>query len=283
MSGDVKTTRHGPVLEVMLDRPKANAIDAATSRALNDAWALLRDDPELRVAILTGREKGKERRDILQSLESGEIDLLIGTHALIQDDVIYNDLALAIVDEQHRFGVRERLALTGKGDAVDVLVLSATPIPRTLVLTYFGDMDVSELREKPAGRQPIDTRTISDQRLPEVIDGVGRALGAGKRVYWICPLVEESENVRLTDAEQRFDSLRQRFGDQVGLVHGRMRGSDKDRVMAQFAAGGGKILVCSPCFKKRGLDEARLIPGAQVVGGARLVEFMADGAPSISY
>src|SRR3954452_13171233 len=134
----------------------------------------------LRVAILTGREKGKERRELLARLEAGEIDFLVGTHALIQDDVVFNSLALAVVDEQHRFGVRERLALTAKGGAVDVLVLSATPIPRTLVLTYFGDMDVSELREKPAGRQPIETRTISMSRLDEVTDGVGRALQAGK-------------------------------------------------------------------------------------------------------
>src|SRR5216683_2687261 len=162
----------------------------------------------LRVAILTGREKGKERRDILARLAAGEIDLLVGTHALIQDDVTFKALALAIVDEQHRFGVRERLALTSKGDAVDVLVLSATPIPRTLVLTYFGDMDVSELREKPVGRQPIDTRAVPDNRLGEVMDAVGRALAAGKRVYWICPLVEESETVNLTDAEARFESLK---------------------------------------------------------------------------
>src|SRR6201991_2759553 len=149
----------------------------------------------LRVAILTGREKGKERRELLARLEAGEIDFLVGTHALIQDDVIFKALALAVVDEQHRFGVRERLALTNKGDAVDVLVLSATPIPRKLVLTYFGDMDVSELREKPAGRQPIDTRTVPNSRLDEVVDGVGRALKGGKRVYWICPLVEESEKI----------------------------------------------------------------------------------------
>jgi ATP-dependent DNA helicase RecG len=132
----------------------------------------------LRVAILTGREKGRERKDILARLAAGEIDMLVGTHALIQDDVIYKALALAVVDEQHRFGVRERLTLTNKGDAVDVLVLSATPIPRTLVLTYFGDMDISELREKPAGRQPIETRTMSSLRLQEVIDGVGRPRGA---------------------------------------------------------------------------------------------------------
>jgi ATP-dependent DNA helicase RecG len=150
-----------------------------------------------------------------------------------------------VVDEQHRFGVRERLALTAKGEAVDVLVLSATPIPRTLVLTYFGDMDVSELREKPAGRQPIDTRAVPVNRLNEVVDAVGRALNAGKLVYWICPLVEESETVSLTDAEQRFDSLKARFGDKVGLVHGKMRGTEKDRVMAQFAASEIGLLVAT--------------------------------------
>jgi ATP-dependent DNA helicase RecG len=199
----------------------------------------------LRVAILTGREKGKERRDILGRLEAGEIDLLVGTHALIQDDVVFKTLALAVVDEQHRFGVRERLALTAKGDAVDVLVLSATPIPRTLVLTYFGDMDVSELREKPAGRQPIDTRAVASGRINEVMEAVGRALDKGKLVYWIVPLVEESETVNLTDAEARFESLRERFGDKVGLVHGKMRGTDKDRAMAQFAAGETGLLVAT--------------------------------------
>ena len=199
----------------------------------------------LRVAILTGREKGKERRDILARLADGEIDFLVGTHALIQDDVVFKALALAVVDEQHRFGVRERLALTAKGEAVDVLVLSATPIPRTLVLTYFGDMDVSELREKPAGRQPIDTRAVASSRINEVMEAVGRALDKGKLVYWIVPLVEESETVNLTDAEQRFESLRERFGDKVGLVHGKMRGPEKDRVMAQFAAGEIGLLVAT--------------------------------------
>ena len=145
--------------------------------------------------------------------------------------MIFKSLALAVVDEQHRFGVRERLALTSKGEAVDVLVLSATPIPRTLVLTYFGDMDVSELREKPAGRQPIDTRAVPDSRIDEVIDAVGRALSAGKLVYWICPLVEESEaegTDHLTNATKRFESLQKRFGDKVGLVHGQMKGAEKD-------------------------------------------------------
>jgi ATP-dependent DNA helicase RecG len=202
----------------------------------------------LRVAILTGREKGKERRDILSQLEGGDIDLLVGTHALIQEDVAFKALALAIVDEQHRFGVRERLALTSKGDAVDVLVLSATPIPRTLVLTYFGDMDVSELREKPAGRQPIDTRAVPASRIGEVIDGVGRALNAGKLVYWICPLVEESEAEgveHLTNATERFEGLRKRFGARTGLVHGQMKGAGKDAVMAQFAAHEIGLLVAT--------------------------------------
>jgi ATP-dependent DNA helicase RecG len=176
----------------------------------------------MRVAILTGREKGRERRDILARLEAGEIDFLVGTHALIQDDVNFKALALAVVDEQHRFGVRERLALTAKGEAVDVLVLSATPIPRTLVLTYFGDMDVSELREKPAGRQPIDTRAVASSRIHEVIDAVGRALEKGKLVYWIVPLVEESE------AE--------------GIEH---LTNATERVMAQFAAGEIGVLVAT--------------------------------------
>jgi ATP-dependent DNA helicase RecG len=214
----------------------------------------------LRVAILTGREKGKERREILARLAGGEIDFLVGTHALIQDDVVFKSLALAVVDEQHRFGVRERLALTGKGEAVDVLVLSATPIPRTLVLTYFGDMDVSELREKPAGRQPIDTRAIPMSRLSEVMEAVGRAIDKGKRVYWIVPLVEESETVALTDAEQRFESLRERFADKVGLVHGKLRGAEKDRVMAQFVGGEVSLLVATTVVEV-GVD----VPAATVM------------------
>src|SRR6201994_1427446 len=217
----------------------------------------------LQVAILTGREKGKERRDLLARLEAGEIDFLVGTHALIQDDVVFKGLALAVVDEQHRFGVRERLALTNKGDAVDVLVLSATPIPRTLVLTYFGDMDVSELREKPAGRQPIDTRAVSDNRLGEVMDGVGRALSAGKLAYWICPLVEESEaegTDHLTNATDRFESLQKRFGELVGLVHGQMKGSEKDRVMGQFAAHEIRLLVATTVVEV-GVD----VPAASIM------------------
>ena len=217
----------------------------------------------MRVAILTGREKGKERRDIITRLADGEIDLLVGTHALIQDDVMFKDLALAVVDEQHRFGVRERLALTEKGDAVDVLVLSATPIPRTLVLTYFGDMDISELREKPAGRQPIDTRAVPNSRIGEIIDGIGRAIDGGKLVYWICPLVEESEAEgieHLTNATKRFEILQKRFGDRVGLVHGQMKGTEKDRIMAQFAAGEIQVLVATTVVEV-GVD----VPAASIM------------------
>ncbi len=199
----------------------------------------------LRAEILTGRERGPERNRLLQRLVSGDIDLLVGTHALFQDDVVFRDLALAIVDEQHRFGVHQRLALARKGEAVDMLVLTATPIPRTLVLTSFGDMDISELREKPAGRLPIDTRTIPLERLEETVDAVGRAIADGKRVFWVCPLVEESENVDIAAAQDRFAVLSERFGDQVGLVHGRMKGPEKDRTMARFAAGDLRLLVAT--------------------------------------
>jgi ATP-dependent DNA helicase RecG len=199
----------------------------------------------IRVEILTGRERGPARKDILDRLVLGDIDLLLGTHALFQEDVAFHDLALAIVDEQHRFGVHQRLALAGKGEAVDMLVLTATPIPRTLVLTFFGDMDISELREKPPGRQPIDTRTIPLSRLEEVEDAVGRALAAGNRAYWVCPLVEESEKIDLAAAQARFEELKAKFGAKVDLVHGRMKGVDKDGAMARFAAGETQLLVAT--------------------------------------
>src|SRR5205814_9389448 len=162
----------------------------------------------INIAILTGRERGRERADMFERLATGDIHMLIGTHALFQEEVVFHDLALAVVDEQHRFGVHQRLTLARKGQAVDVLVMTATPIPRTLVLTYFGDMDVSELREKPAGRKPVDTRTIPLGRLAEVVDAVGRALSEGRRVYWVCPLVAESETTDLAAAEERFSVLK---------------------------------------------------------------------------
>ena len=214
----------------------------------------------LRVALLTGREKGRERADILARLAAGEIDLLVGTHALFQEDVEFRDLALAVVDEQHRFGVHQRLALAQKGEAVDMLVMTATPIPRTLVLTYFGDMDVSELREKPAGRKPVDTRTVPLSRIDEVVAGVGRALDEGRRVYWVCPLVEESETSDLAAAQDRFVSLQERFGALVGLVHGQMKGAERDRAMASFAAGETRLLVATTVIEV-GVD----VPAATVM------------------
>ena len=214
----------------------------------------------IRLAILTGRERGREREDILTALDIGEIDLIVGTHALFQEHVAFHDLALAIVDEQHRFGVHQRLALARKGEAVDLLVLTATPIPRTLVLTYFGDMDVSELREKPAGRQKIDTRAVPLERLAEVTEAVARALKAGRQVYWVCPLVEESESVDVAAAEERCTMLRQRFGAAVDLVHGRMRGPDKDRAMERFAKGETRLLVATTVIEV-GVD----VPQASVM------------------
>jgi len=199
----------------------------------------------LRLAILTGRERGPARAEVLEKLKAGELDLLVGTHALFQEEVEFKDLALAIVDEQHRFGVHQRLALARKGQAVDVLVLTATPIPRTLVLTYFGDMDVSQLREKPAGRQPIDTRAMRLGRINEVVEAIGRALARGERAYWVCPLVAESETSDLADTEQRYAQLKQHFGAAVDLVHGQMRGADKDAAMARFGSGETQLLVAT--------------------------------------
>ncbi len=199
----------------------------------------------INVAILTNRERGRERNEILEKLAFGDIHMLIGTHALFQEQVGFRDLALAVVDEQHRFGVHQRLALAKKGEAVDVLVMTATPIPRTLVLTYFGDMDVSELREKPAGRQPIDTRAVPLSRLGEVVGAVGRALTDGRRVYWVCPLVETTEHTDMAAAEERFGALKERFGAMVDLVHGRMKGDEKDRAMECFAAGETRLLVAT--------------------------------------
>ena len=194
---------------------------------------------------MTGRERGKNREGLLEKLNSGAARLAIGTHALFQDDVAYNDLRVAVIDEQHRFGVHQRLTLASKGRAVDVLVMTATPIPRTLMLTAYGDMDVSRLMEKPAGRKPIQTVLISQDRLDEVVSAVRRARETGARVYWVCPLIEESETSDMAAAEARYDHLKSIFGDRVGLVHGRLKGAEKDAVMAAFKDGGIDILVAT--------------------------------------
>ena len=197
-------------------------------------------------AILTGREKGKARDAILEGLASGGIHIAVGTHALFQDDVAFQALKLAVIDEQHKFGVHQRLELAAKGEAVDVLVMTATPIPRTLMLTAYGDMDVSRLLDKPAGRHPVDTRVLPASKLGSIAEGVQRQLDAGARVYWVCPLIEENESLDLAAAEDRFEQLKGMFGqDNVGLVHGRMKGKDKDAVMADFQSGRISVLVAT--------------------------------------
>jgi len=214
----------------------------------------------VRAEILTGREKGKTRQELLGGLGSGEIQVAVGTHALFQEGVAFKDLSLAVIDEQHRFGVHQRLMLTSKGAGVDVLVMTATPIPRTLVLTSYGDMAVSRLTEKPAGRLPVDTRVLSLERMADVIAGVERALAAAAKVYWVCPLVQESELSDLAAAEDRYADLKARFGARVGLVHGRMKGPDKDAVMAEFAGGNVDLLIATTVIEV-GVD----VPAATIM------------------
>jgi ATP-dependent DNA helicase RecG len=200
----------------------------------------------VRMALLTGRERGAGRGETLAALADGKIDILVGTHALFSEDVAFHDLGLAVVDEQHRFGVHQRMTLQGKGHLpVDVLVMTATPIPRTLELTNYGDMDVSRLMGRPPGRKPVDTRVLSAERLDEVVEHMRRAIAKGARAYWVCPLVEESEQVDLTAAEDRATTLRELLGDTVGLMHGRMKGPDRDAAMARFKSGETKVLVAT--------------------------------------
>ncbi|MGL4495519.1 MAG: ATP-dependent DNA helicase RecG, partial [Beijerinckiaceae bacterium] len=203
----------------------------------------LAEQAGLRIALLTGRDKAQHRASVRQDLASGNIAIAIGTHALFQDDVVFADLGIAVVDEQHRFGVHQRLALGGKGAETDILVMTATPIPRTLVLTYFGDIELSILREKPAGRQPIATRVIDLERMVEVIDGIRRAIHAGAQIYWVCPLVAESEKLDIAAAQDRYSDLQKIFGAQAGLLHGQMKSPEKDEAMARFVRGETRILV----------------------------------------
>jgi ATP-dependent DNA helicase RecG len=198
----------------------------------------------LTVEILTGRERGRPREAVLERLAAGEIDILVGTHAVFQAGVTFKDLGLAVVDEQHRFGVHQRLALAQKGAGAHLLLMTATPIPRTLQMTYFGDVDVSKLTEKPAGRKPIDTRTVALDRLDEVANRIARAVDEGRKAYWVCPLVEESEMIDLAAAQERAEVLGQIIGaGRVGLVHGRMKPAEKDAAMAAFQTGTTRVLV----------------------------------------
>lgn len=212
------------------------------------------------LVLLTGREKGKLRQAAIEALASGRASLAVGTHALFQDDVVFKDLALAVVDEQHRFGVDQRIALAAKGPAADLLVMTATPIPRTLVLTAYGDMDVSRLTEKPAGRKPVDTRVLPLERMEEVVAAVRRSIEAGGKVFWVCPLVEESEEVPVTTVEERHARLAKIFGRRVGMVHGRLKGAEKDAAMAAFAEGEVDILVATTVIEV-GVD----VPAATVM------------------
>jgi ATP-dependent DNA helicase RecG len=229
-----------------------SALMAPTEVLARQHFAVLKPLAEaagVSVALLTGRERGKERDATLERLASGDLKILIGTHALISETVVFNDLALAVIDEQHRFGVHQRLALSGKGNTpVDILVMTATPIPRTLALTAYGDMDMSRITEKPAGR------------LDEVVEGVERAIAQGERAFWVCPLVEENEDLDMTAAEERFDVLRGTFGDRVRLIHGRMKPAEKDAAIADFRSGAANILVATTVIEV-GVD----VPDATII------------------
>jgi ATP-dependent DNA helicase RecG len=221
----------------------------------------LLDRAGVRSLCLTGRDKGKTRESLLQEIAGGDAQIVVGTHAVFQETVEFKDLAMAVIDEQHRFGVHQRLSLAAKGQsAVDVLVMTATPIPRTLTLTAYGDMEVSRLTEKPPRRAPIDTRALPLSRLDETVAAVERAIGAGAQVYWVCPLVEESEDSDLAAADARHAALERVLGNRVGLIHGRMKGPEKDEVMGRFARGDLNVLVATTVIEV-GVD----VPAATVM------------------
>ncbi|HEY1605843.1 MAG TPA: ATP-dependent DNA helicase RecG [Allosphingosinicella sp.] len=226
------------------------------------------------IAILTGREKGKARESTLIGLADGSIDILVGTHAIFQEAVRYKKLGLAVVDEQHRFGVAQRMMLAQKAERPPhLLVMTATPIPRTLTLTQYGEMDVSRLDEMPPGRQPVETRVLSAERLAEVAEALARHIARGGQAYWVCPLVEESEAGDQAAAEERARLLKLRFGDKAGLVHGRMKGAEKDEAMAAFVRGDTAVLVATTVIEV-GMDVPNatlmIVEGAERFGLAQL-------------
>ena len=252
LQGDVGSGKTAVALMAMLA-----AIEAGTQCALmapTEILALqhfetlrpLAEAAGVRIEVLTSRVKGAARTALIEDIAQGRVQITVGTHALIQKDVEFQDLGLAVVDEQHRFGVHQRLELAAKGGGTDMLVMTATPIPRTLALTAYGDMDISKLDEKPPGRMPVDTRLVSQERLEEMVDAVERAIKKGARVYWVCPLVEESEVIDLAAAEERFLGLRMTLGeDVVALIHGKMKAADKDAAMERFASGAAQVLVAT--------------------------------------
>lgn len=200
---------------------------------------------DVKTALLTGKTKIRERRQILSDLQEGKINIIVGTHALFQNEVAYKNLGLIVIDEQHRFGVQQRLLMAQKGHLSDMLVMTATPIPRTLVLSAYGDMDCSVINQLPEGRKPVDTRAVPNDKLSEVVKGLQRQINAGVMAYWVCPLVEESEKSDLAAAEARFAELQQIFGDKVGLVHGKMKETEKNEVMKRFKNGEIRLLVAT--------------------------------------
>ncbi|MDQ8755631.1 ATP-dependent DNA helicase RecG [Sphingosinicella sp. LHD-64] len=252
LQGDVGSGKTLVALMAMLVAVEAGAQAALLApteilaRQHHDNLSRLLAGLPVNVAILTSREKGRARESCLMGLADGSIHILIGTHAIFQEKVAYKRLGLAVVDEQHRFGVAQRMMLASKAERPPhLLVMTATPIPRTLTLTHYGEMDVSRLDEMPPGRQPIETRVISEDRMAEVIDGLGRHIAAGRQAYWVCPLVEESETSDLAAAEERARVLGQRFPGQIGVVHGRMKGPEKDAVMEAFVGGRIAVLVAT--------------------------------------
>ena len=252
LQGDVGSGKTIVALLALLNAIEAgaqSALMAPTEILVRQHAATLQpicDATGVRLAVLTGRERGAARDQVLEELASGRIDLLVGTHALFSEDVSFRDLGLAVIDEQHRFGVHQRMQLQAKGGVpADVLVMTATPIPRTLALTAYGDMDISRLTGRPPGRQPIETRVLGTERLDDVVSRLSDALKRGARAYWICPLVEESEKVDLAAAEDRAQMLAQALGIQVGLVHGRMKPAARDEAMLKFKNGDLSLLVAT--------------------------------------
>jgi len=248
LQGDVGSGKTFVALLAMLSAAEAGrqaALMAPTEVLAKQHHRTLTALSPVPVVLLTGSVKGAERKRNLARIADGSLKLIVGTHALFQEGVDYHDLALAVIDEQHRFGVDQRLMLGAKGQRTDVLVMTATPIPRTLLLTQWGEMEVSRLLEKPAGRRPIRTTLHSLATLPDVIEGVGRALDRGEQVYWVCPLVAESEATDLAAAEARFAVLAERFGHRVGLAHGQQDTEVRDRALAEFAAGRLRLLVAT--------------------------------------
>ena len=253
LQGDVGSGKTVVALLAMATAVEAGAQAAlmapteVLARQHAETIAPLAEAAGLCVGLLTGREKGRARDELLSRLASGEIDILIGTHALFQDDVVFRDLAFAVIDEQHRFGVHQRLALQTKGGegGANMLVMTATPIPRTLLMTHYGDLEVSRLSEKPAGRKPITTRQIPNTSIEKLIARIKVQLAEGAQVYWVCPLIESSDVSDLAAAEERHAHLTQILGEGVGLLHGGMNATAKDATMAAFADGNLKVLVAT--------------------------------------